>query len=260
MSAAKGPQTGLAAAVVSMVALVGSAGAQSPGITCDFSDPGALSRLYAQARDSRALWTKSNGMGGFAACSQPYEAGCRQWVQNGPLMLFPPPGQYARLRVESVTSPKFHLEFEDPSIGYPGPQCRTTATPDDGLGLGYGRLVAGSCIPADWDHEPRWLETRNVNPVISVWVEGMRSLGPLLQFRWTSTGPRLFDLVSFNNRGWKNITLQVKWYDGNWYEWPDLGRGVHDVSWWAYWILEARFVSEGPIRLDDIVTANIQLD
>lgn len=232
--------------------------AHAYGITCDFSDPLALSRLVGQARATFAQWTKSNGSGGLAGCSGPYEAGCTQWMQDGLYSIY---GVYGVLRVEAPDYQHFHLGFQDPAItciyGHPNP--------DDGYGDGFGRgpNSPNACQAADWGHENRTLAPHDGSKSISVWVEGIKRQFSFSGTRWVSTGPRLFDLVSFNNKSDVPVTLRVKWYDGQWYDLPNLPRGVNNVGWWAYSISEARFVRSTPgyevFVLDDIVTNNIQL-
>jgi hypothetical protein len=255
----------LTAATMFAIALTSAPRAHARGITCDFSDPGALNRLFRQARGTFAEWTKSNGAGGFTGCTAPYETGCWNWVQDeNTFPQFPFPGQiasrtYARLRVEAADNQHFHLAFEDPAVG----QCFALPNPDDGLGSGLGSRVNGVCKAPNWGSAPRYAMTHDAGKTISVWVEGMSGQATFGGMRWSSTGPRLFDLVSFRNRGDVPVTLRVKWYDGSWWDWENIGPGVHDMSGWAYWILEARFFatgSAGIISLDDIVTENIQLD
>ena len=245
--------------LLSVVALASAASAaHADGITCTFSDPMALSRIFGQGRRTYGWWTKTVLGGQLASCSAPYEAGCTNWIQDGIFHLFPAPGYYARLRVEALDDTHFHLPFDDPSL----PQCFVPAAPGDSAGDSYGRWVNGVCTkpPAD---EPRHLRVHGNSKTLSLWVEGIRRQPSFGGTRWVSTGPRLFNLVSFRNRGDIPITLRVKWHDDQWYDWENIPPGVQDVSSWAWSIKEARFfatdMSGGlSIKLDDIVTDNIQ--
>jgi len=250
-------RTGFLYAAIGLATLASAGTAHAYGISCDFTDTLGYQRLARQARATFAEWTKRDGSGRLVGCSAPYEAGCAQWQQDG---LYSIQGVYGVLRVESVDYQHFHLGFEDPTITCPSAR----PNPDDGDGMGFGRGTFQACQPADWTHENRVLSPHDGYKTISVWVEGLRRQASFSGGFWVSTGHRLFDLKYFHNKGTVPVTLRVKWYDGVWYDLPNLGPGVHYVGDWAYSITEARFLrtvpGQEPFLLDNIVTDNIRLE
>jgi hypothetical protein len=66
------------------------------------------------------------------------------------------------INVDEPVFHHYHLGFEDTRLY----QC--TVIPNDGLGLGAGRLVNGNCVAPDWAAEPRYLTSHRGDAVIVV--------------------------------------------------------------------------------------------
>jgi hypothetical protein len=222
--------------------------------TCSFDDPSAIGAIVGQARATFVVWS----LNGSTTCT-PNQAGCHFYVQS-PLVAPSLTPDFPAIHVEPTVYPEAHLFFEEPRIAKP--EC-FTANPPDHLGSGFGRLVNGTCPIVNWANEPRAYSAHAADETTKVWLEGRHwSYSFFGGAHVTSTGKRIFDLTSVDNKGSGAVILHIHAADdGQWYD-LTLSPGVNDVSWFAYYIDEAQFTSVGKattVLLDDLVTQNIRL-
>jgi hypothetical protein len=112
----------------------------------------------------------------------------------------------------------FHLSFQDPAIS-----CLATG--------GLGRPGSGgTCVPADWNQEPRFLQSHVQEHWIKVWMEDP-----------STHQPRAFDLRRIHVGAGPSIQLWFKTSDGTWWCWSELKGGKNwKVEKWAKAVVEVR--------------------
>ena len=232
-------------AAVALTLIQASPAKADHAINGNFDNTGALTGVYHQARDSFALWTTDGtGPGGVDKCPTPGDWG-HCWVY---WQMEPNRGQlYAALRVEPVVDTHYHLSFEDESL-----DCLALTDPDGG-GYGFGRRnSSGTCVAADWVHEPRYAAAHDIGEWYDVYIQA-----------WDYyAGPqqdRFFDLTSFNVKA-DPVNLWVLWSDWNWYYLSNLGPGAVGLQGWADGIFEAQIGSDtGYSAIDDVSIGKVYL-
>ncbi len=227
---------------------------------CDiaFDNEFALTTIYAQARATFAYSTGLTAAGQFEICDPARHGACWTYrercgsrgyvnVEEKPRLVkrrVPTnvPGRY-RIVIDVARYGHFHLGFQDPTVNCP------FAPAADGLGSGFGREMGTSCIVADWKREPRIAMTHDSAQPLRVWVEDS-----------STHAPRMFDVVSINNRGGVASQVWFRTADGSQYGWPRLEPNVWNISADAWEIMEL-FISAaageiGPIAIDNIIVRN----
>ena len=87
--------------------------------------------------------------------------------------------------------------------------------------------MGASCIAADWKREPRVAMTHDSVQPLRVWVEDQ-----------VTHAPRIFDVVSIDNRGGKASSVWFITANGSVYGWPRLEPNVWNISADAWEITE----------------------
>ena len=121
------------------------------------------------------------------------------------------------VNVEPMTYGHFHLTFEDPTI-----DCVT--------GSGFGRQVGPDCVAADWDQEPRRLNSHVADHWIRIWME-----------HGSTHQPVPFDLRRIHVGLSTPIQLWFRTQNGTWWCWDELDDAETWVlEQWATNVVEVR--------------------
>jgi hypothetical protein len=209
--------------------------------TIAFDNEFALTWNYAQARATFANHTGLSPEGKPQLCDAETNIACWTYRERC--------GSRGYVNVEEYPIGKYghiHLMFEDDSLG---PPAGCFAGNGDGLGVGYGRVSAASCTPADWANEPRFVAGHEPKHFIHLWVEDR-----------VSHDPRIFDVASIRIRGPADAEVWYHKDDGSWWYWPRLAPGRWNLSAWA-WEITGLYVraadGEGTsVSFDDVVVRN----
>jgi hypothetical protein len=180
-----------------------------------FDNEFALEHVYAQARSTFGLRTGLSSTGDTEVCDPAVHQAC--WLYRHRCF-----SNY--INVDDMTYGHVHLSFEDPSLTCP------FADPGDGGGAGFGRMIDGECVPANWGSEPRYLQSHLPDHWIKVWMEDR-----------VTHQPRVFDLSEIHVSGDKAIQFWFKRTDGTWWCWRELGpRKRWKLANWAHDLIEVR--------------------
>lgn len=202
-----------------------------------FDDQFALQNVYAQARTTFAYHTGADETGNDL-CDESAHGMCWTYRERC--------GSRGYVRVQEAPNRQydhFHLSFEDDAL-----TC--FAENGDGLGKGFGRpMNDGSCAPANWKREPRFVSSHTAEHLIHIWVEDQET-----------HKPRIFELASIHIKGAMSARIWYKKSDGKWYFWSTLAPGRWNLSGYLWDItdvmIRAADGSGSSVSFDDVVIRN----
>lgn len=174
--------------------------------TVNFDNKFALTNAYDQAKTTFAVKTAISPSGDLVLCDPAVHSACwdyRHRCFNDYINVWPP------------TYGHFHLSFEDPTI-----TCFAEG--------GFGRMVGDDCVAADWEKEPRILQSHDQDEWIQIWLEDR-----------VTHDKTVFDMTRIRVGGDKAIQFWFKKTDGSWWFWEQLDPGYNwKIEDWVYDVKE----------------------
>lgn len=209
-------------------------------IDINFEDSTALWWIVNQARGTFAYGSGWNGSS-VTFCSGGTYYGCWQYAQ--------PTTDAAQNfywfyvfdgSPSGAGNDHYHLVFQDGTIG----AC--FVDPGDGGGVGFGRLVNGSCVAPDWVSEHRMLMPEDRDAWVQMWADYWREFTP----------------QSIFNRHTIPIQIWVLATDGYWYYADNIGTGLTNTlsaiangqsAWEVDIAVASSYGGYGPFLIDDFI-------
>ncbi|WP_437304103.1 hypothetical protein [Sorangium sp. So ce388] len=181
-----------------------SASPAEAGCPITFDDPISLSNVFAEARNSFAVWSRFVN-GDIATCGGP---GAACWMYRQQCLMGGGASKLINVDDDSGYG-HYHLSFTSPVLTNPATDC--FVDPGDGKGSGFGFIGQnGQCVAPVWALEPRQVNSHVSDQWIKVW-NGNNPNAPA-PFRMTK--------ISVGS-----MPIQV-WYhrvpDGLWFHWLEL--------------------------------------